>query len=117
MTTHAGPYFCLLYCSAPGGKTWYAQLLLLFSYQEAAHLQEKEAAFVRWFTVCQRPPHATGFKLQPLKWEMQKVRGRPAAPRTDVIQLDQIIGPCYVQQDPKDPSVYYYNHWVGNTKN
>ncbi|KAL0018413.1 hypothetical protein WJX79_005315 [Trebouxia sp. C0005] len=102
--------------SAEGGKTWFAQLLLLFSYQDTQN-QMIDAAFVRWFTVCQRAAHAKSIKLQPLKWEMQKVRGRPAGPRTDIIQLDAIVGPCYVQQDPRQPNMYYYNHWVGNTTN
>ena len=40
--------------------------------------------------------------------------GQAARPRTDVIELDQITGPCVIQQDPVDRSVYYFNHWIGN---
>ncbi|KAL3145524.1 hypothetical protein ABBQ32_003348 [Trebouxia sp. C0010 RCD-2024] len=98
------------------GATWYAQLLLLFSYEDQDGC-DVEAAFVKWFTVARRPSHNKGFKLQPLKWEMHKPRGMPLGPRMDVIGLDQIIGPCYVQQDPVHSAVFYYNHWVGNTTN
>ena len=106
----------MLLCSAPGGKVWYGQLQLLFSYEDADG-HDIDAAFVRWFVAVRaRPRHATGFKLQPLKWEV-KGSGRSAGPRADVITLDQIIGPCYVQQDPRDPAVFYYNHWIGNTTN
>jgi len=88
----------------------------LFSYEDLDGC-DVEAAFVKWFTVARRSSHNTGFKLQPLKWEMHKPRGRALGPRMDVIGLNQIIGPCYVQQDPVNSAVYYYNHWVGNTTN
>ena len=104
------------HCSGDRGATWYAQLLLLFSYEDQDGC-DVEAAFVKWFTVARRPSHNKGFKLQPLKWEMHKPRGMALGPRMDVIGLDQIIGPCYVQQDPVHSAVFYYNHWVGNTTN
>lgn len=104
------------HCSGDGGATWYAQLLLLFSYEDLDGC-EVEAAFVKWFTVARCPSHNKGFKLQPLKWEMHKPRGMAIGPRTDIIELNQIVGPCYVQQDPVNSAVYYYNHWVGNTTN
>ena len=107
----------MLPCRALGGKTWFGQLLLLFSY-EAANGVEEEASFIRWFQAFRESPdHAKGFKLQPLKWEVHTVAGMKEGPRKDVIGLDQIIGPCFIQQDPVNPSVYWYNHWVGNTLN
>ena len=33
--------------------------------------------------------------------------------KSDVIK--QIIGPCYIQQDPVNADFIYYNHWIGNT--
>ncbi len=104
------------HCSGDRGATWYAQLLLLFSYEDQDGC-DVEATFVNWFTVARRPSHNKGFKLQPLKWEMHKPRGMALGPRMDVIGLDQIIGPCYVQQDPVHSAVFYYNHWVGYTTN
>ncbi len=49
------------------------------------------------------------------KWEVHKPRGMQPGPRTDVIKLNQIIGPCYIQQDPVNADFVYYNHWIGNT--
>ncbi|KAL0035809.1 hypothetical protein WJX77_003719 [Trebouxia sp. C0004] len=40
--------------SGGGGATWYAQLLLLFSYEDLDGC-EIEAAFVKWFTVARCP--------------------------------------------------------------
>ncbi|DBA68341.1 TPA: hypothetical protein ACH3X2_013651 [Trebouxia sp. C0005] len=93
-----------------------AQLLLLFPYEDLNGC-DVAAAFAKWFANARRPSHSRGFKLQPLKWEMHKPWGRALGPITDVIGLNQIIGPCYIQQDPINSAVYYYNHWVGNTSN
>ena len=70
------------------GATWYAKLkhkklLLLFSCEDTLG-RDVDAAFVRWFeAVNRRPLHVRGFKLQPLRWEMHKPRGRPSGTRTD----------------------------------
>ena len=33
---------------------------------------------------------------------------------TDVIRLDTIIGPAFMQQDPIRSNIFYFNHWIGN---
>lgn len=97
---------------------WYAQLLLLFSHK-TKHGNETELAFVRWFEETQRPSHAINLKLRALTWATvsapHPIRGK--VPQTDVLQLDAIIGPCFVQQDPINNGIFYFNHWVGNTAN
>lgn len=82
-------------CRSDTGKIWYAQLLLLFSY-ETADGGDVDAAHIRWLKPTVRPSHASGFKLQPLKWEVHKRRVRPARPRTDVTGLNQILGPGFI---------------------
>ena len=41
------------------------------------------------------------------------IRGK--APQTDVLQLDAIIGPCFVQQDPINSGLFSLNQWVRNS--
>jgi len=31
------------------------------------------------------------------------------------VSLNSIIGPCFIQPDPLDAKVFYYNDWIGNT--
>lgn len=52
--------------------------------------------------------HAKGFKLQPLNWELHIVAGFKGGPRTNVLGLEQTIGPCFIQHDPVE-SGYWYN--------
>ena len=112
---HLKGLFACLHCRGSGEQTWYAQLLLLFAYTDTNGC-DHDAAFVRWFKAFgRRPKHATSCKLKLLKWEVHKPRGMQPGPRTDVIKLHQIIGPCYIQQDPVNADLYYYNHWIGNT--
>ncbi|DBB03141.1 TPA: hypothetical protein ACH3X1_013371 [Trebouxia sp. C0004] len=109
ITLHGGDsHFHCVKIKGPGKDTWYAQLLLLFSYADADGL-DHDVAFVRWFKAfTRRPKHAIGCKLQPMRWEVCKPRGwSKEGPRTDIISLDQIVGPCYIQQDSADKSVYW----------
>lgn len=96
-------------------ETWYAQLQLLFCLKGK---RAPEFAFVRWFTASSRPAHARNLKLQALKWETCRVGGiRGVVPKTDIISLDSIIGPCYIQPDPVNENIFWYNHWIGNVMN
>lgn len=96
------------------GEVWYAQLLLLFSHKRRFGF-EVELAFVRWFTPAERPAHARNFRLQPFKWEMHNLKGvRAKVFRTDIVRVESIIGPAFMQQDPVTRSIFYFNHWVGN---
>ena len=96
------------------GEVWSAQLLLLFAYRTKWR-HEPELAFVRWFTPTERPAHARHIRLRPFKWEMTTVRGiRGQVFRTDIIRMENIIGPAYMQQDPVKKTIYYFNHWIGN---
>ena len=46
---------------------------------------------------------------------MTTVRGvRGQVFRTDIIRMENNIGPAYMQQDPVKKTVYYFNHWIGN---
>ncbi|DBA82974.1 TPA: hypothetical protein ACH3X1_006751 [Trebouxia sp. C0004] len=70
ITLHGGDsHFHCVKIKGPGKDTWYAQLLLLFSYADADGL-DHDVAFVRWFKAfTRRPKHAIGCKLQPMRWE------------------------------------------------
>ena len=98
-------------------EVWFAQLLLLFSYKTRQG-HEPELAFVRWFTPARKPAHAKGIQLTALKYAMVKLKGiRAQVFQTDIVSLNSIIGPCFMQPDPLDARVFYYNHWIGNTTN
>ena len=104
--THACPA-----CRAED-ETWFAELQLLFCLKGRC---ASEYAFVRWLTAVPRPAHARSLKLQALKWETCRVGGvRGFVPKTDIVSLDSIIGPCYIQPDPVNQNIHCYNHWVGN---
>lgn len=98
-------------------EVWFAQLLLLFSYKTRQG-HEPEVAFVCWLTPARKPAHAKGIQLTALKYAMVKLKGiRAQVFQTDIVPLDSIIGPCFIQPDPLDAKVFYYNHWIGNTAN
>ena len=105
-------------CRAPGGANdvWYGQLQLLFTLK-GIHNQ-REFAFIRWFTEAAKPAHAPNFKLKALKWETTHVRGiRGSVPKTDVVGMENIIGLCFIQPDPLKSNTVWLNHWVGNVMN
>ena len=79
---------------------------------------EPELAFVRWLTPARKPAHAEGIQLTALKYAMVKLKGiRAKVFQTDIVSLNSIIGLCFIQPDPLDAKVFYYNHWIGNTAN
>lgn len=43
---------------------------------------------------------------------MKGIHGQ--VPKTDIITLDSVIGPCFIQADPIHANLFWYNHWVGN---
>jgi hypothetical protein len=102
-------HVCDMYRGDAPGEIWYAQLLLLFSLRTRRG-HETELAFVRWFEETQRPSHASNLKLRALKWATvsapRPIRGK--VPQTDILQLDAIIGPCFVQQDPINSGLFYF---------
>lgn len=111
---------CCLYRGDADG-TDFAQLLMLFSFKNK-HGLEVEAAFVKWYTPDRkRLKRAANLRLARLKIEQQSIHGLGICPRTDIIPLTSIIGPCFLQPDPVKPTGrdkterFFYNHWVGNT--
>ena len=51
--------------------------------------------------------------MQHLKWATTKTRrGGPDVPWYDVIEVDQIIRPVYIQPDPVEDGFFSYNHFV-----
>ncbi|DBA78691.1 TPA: hypothetical protein ACH3X1_008605 [Trebouxia sp. C0004] len=90
-----------------GTEVWLAQLQLLFCV--SSKKGAPELAFVRWLTSATRPARAASLKLQPLKWEATRIPGiRSNVPKTNIIRLDSIIGPCFIQPDPIDSNLYWY---------
>lgn len=51
--------------------------------------------------------------MQHLMWATTKARrGGPEVPYYDVIDVDQIIRPVYIQPDPVEDGFFFYNHYV-----
>lgn len=108
---------CVTNRGASPGEVWYAELLLLFSYKTRGPV-EPEVAFVRWFQEAERPAHALNIRLKPFKFAKTSFPGIQANVfHTDIVSLESIIGPCYMQPDPINSHIYYNNYWVGNTAN
>lgn len=72
-------------------------------------------AFVRWYTsvgALPRPSGSKALRLERLRWEMVTV-GNRRMPRYDVIPVDSIIGPAYIQPEPDtDGQIFYHNKFV-----
>lgn len=96
------------------------QLLMLFLYKNKYGLKV-EGAFVKCYTPDRkRLKRAANLRLARLKSEQQSIHGLGICPRTDIIPLTSIIGPCFLQPDlaptGRDKTErFYYNHWVGNS--
>ena len=105
-------------CRGEGSVVWFAELNLIFSYKDGSGAR-REAAFVRWYVQSTRPARANQLRLTCLRHEKERVPGlgrKPHKhPRTNVISVHEIIGPCCIQPDPVDPDIFWYNHWVGST--
>ncbi|KAL0027863.1 hypothetical protein WJX77_011523 [Trebouxia sp. C0004] len=96
-------------------EVWYAELLLLFSFKTRGPI-EPEVALVRWFAPVPRPAHARSIRLQPFQQAKVKLTGiQQKVFHVDVVTLASILGPCFMQPDPINSNIFYYNHWVGNT--
>ncbi|DBA87780.1 TPA: hypothetical protein ACH3X1_004779 [Trebouxia sp. C0004] len=99
-----------------GTEVWLAQLQLLFCV--SSKKGAPEFAFIRWLTAAAKPARAANLKLKPYKWEVTRIPGiRSNVPKTDIVRIESIIGPCFIQPDPLDPNLFWYNHWVGNVMN
>ena len=96
---------------------WFAQLQLLFCISSSKHAPD--FAVARWFAAATRPARAANLKkLQPLKWETIKIPSiRGNVPKTDIVQSDCVIGPCFIQPDVNDSKLFWNNRWVGNVMN
>ncbi|DBA80491.1 TPA: hypothetical protein ACH3X1_007763 [Trebouxia sp. C0004] len=98
-------------------EVWYAELLLIFSFQTKGPI-EPEVALVRWFEPVPRPAHARSIRLQPFQQAKVKLTGiQQKVFHVDVVILASILAPCFMQPDPINSNIFYYNHWVGNTAN
>lgn len=104
-------------CRGSAGDIWYGELLLLFSFKTRGPVKP-EVVLVRWFIPAPKPPHAKHLRLECFQYAKCRVAGIPGKVfQTDVVPLISIIGPCFMQQDPVHSSIFYFNHWVGNTAN
>ena len=101
-------------CRGQGEQPWFAQLRLLFSYRANLSGREVPFAFVRWYDAAGRRNRRTGsLTMQHLRWATTKARhGGPEVPYYDVIDVDQIIRPVYIQPDPVEDGFFFYNHFV-----
>ena len=50
--------------------------------------------------------------MQHLKWATIQERGGRKIPWYDVINIEQIIRPVYLQPDPAEENHSFYNHFV-----
>ena len=73
---------------------------------------------MRWFEPVRRPAHAKDVRLQLFQYAKVKLTGiQHKVFHVDVVTLASILGPCFMQPDPINSKIFYFNHWIGHTAN
>ena len=68
---------------------------------------------MRWYEAAKgRSRRSRHLTMQHLKWATIQERGGRKIPWYDVIDVEQIIRPVYLQPDPKEENCFIYNHFV-----
>ena len=68
---------------------------------------------MRWYEAAkERSRRSRHLTMQHLKWATIQERGGRKIPWYDVIGVEQIIRPVYLQPDPKEENCFFYNHFV-----
>ena len=108
-TEHGGVDNAMEHC-------WFAQLRLVFSLTDNLGRQHS-CALVRWLERVPDRRLSVDFPFVRLKWEVsvrgvQQPRSGSVNGRYDVIAVNRIVRPVFLQSHPLQPGVFFYNHFV-----
>ena len=103
---HRLAHFCPPFHSGGDGSTYFAQLRLIFSFQDM-HRRRWECALVRWLDTA--PGNSTVNELR-LRWA--QLPWRQGGGWFDVISLSSIMRPVFLQPDPLVNGQFFFNDFV-----
>lgn len=109
-------HICWLPCRAQEGDDpmegcWFAQLRMIFSMRDHKG-RMRECAFLRWMETA--PDDAfDDIPMQRLTWATTFIQdSRKPVPHYDVVEINRIVRPVFLQRQPDDPDHFFYNEFV-----
>ena len=104
--------------SAANGETWFGQLVcFLETRPERGEGAAQRRAYVRWYSEAPHSELTSHLPFSRLKWSThERPDGRgpslPGQPWYQLIELEHIIEPVFLQPDPTQHGYFFYNHYV-----
>ena len=71
-----------------------------------------QLAFVRWYETAECEADEELLGMQKLKWAKRSVQGKHSDAWYDVIDLEAIEKPVFLQPHPVQRNCWFYNHFV-----
>lgn len=111
-------------CRASGGKpdeedggvedAWFGSVRLIFTLHTRTGAQ-RSCLFVRWYDIADFNDSDSHLErsMRKLHWAETRKRGsRGACPWYDVVDIDRVIKPVFIQPHPTQRNHFFYNRFV-----
>ncbi len=101
---------------ASDADCWFAQVRFVFSTKDNKG-RTRSCIFVRWYDLARHDrtdEHLSG-SIRKLKWEttcMHRNGRTVQLPMYDVVEIDRVIKPAFIQPHPLQPDNFFYNRFV-----